>query len=329
LLLLLNARDNTTDRIVPVSSYVKVGFLNLYKPTGWTSHDCVAKVRRLLNLKKVGHGGTLDPEASGVLPMALGRATRLLQFLPSDKAYRAVIRFGLTTTTDDLAGDILTSQFAGNLTEAEATAPLADFIGTLEQIPPRYSAVQVQGQRLYDLARQGKDFEVPKRTVTVYHIAPVAWQPGDFPELTVDITCGAGTYIRSVARDLGGVLGVGATLASLERTKSSGFTQETSQTLEQLATAVAAGTFVPIAPETALRHLPCLTLAPEAARRWQQGQKILYPLENGEERSPHYQVYGPDNLFLGVTAWAIDPDIQVTRLLPKVVLVPPSPANSE
>ncbi|HEY9889518.1 MAG TPA: tRNA pseudouridine(55) synthase, partial [Candidatus Obscuribacterales bacterium] len=108
------------------------GFLNLYKPTGWTSHDCVAKIRRLLNLKKVGHGGTLDPAAAGVLPVALGRATRLLQFLPTDKAYRAVIRFGLTTTTDDLEGEVLSTQSAAALTASQAIAALSQFIGTLE-----------------------------------------------------------------------------------------------------------------------------------------------------------------------------------------------------
>jgi tRNA pseudouridine55 synthase len=112
------------------------GFLNLDKPQGWTSHDCVAKVRRLLRQKKVGHGGTLDPAASGVLPIALGRATRLLQFLAANKAYRAVIRFGVTTTTDDLEGDVITTQAATTLTEAIAIAPLAQFVGTIDQVPP-------------------------------------------------------------------------------------------------------------------------------------------------------------------------------------------------
>jgi tRNA pseudouridine55 synthase len=302
---------------------VIAGFLNLYKPTGWTSHDCVAKIRRLLSLKKVGHGGTLDPAAAGVLPVALGRATRLLQYLPSDKAYRAVIRFGLTTATDDLEGEVLGFQAVPELQKAQAIAPLSRFIGTIEQIPPRYSAVQVQGKRLYDLARQGQDFEVPKRTVIIHHIAPVAWQPGDFPELTVDITCGAGTYIRSIARDLGASLGTGATLAALERTKSSGFTVDSSISLEQLEAQVQAGSFVPIAPAIALQHLPRIVLSSELAKRWQQGQKIPYKFRDSDLNCHHYQVFDPEEQFLGITEWAFVPDTDETRLLPKVVFSPP------
>ncbi|RZM76536.1 tRNA pseudouridine(55) synthase TruB [Leptolyngbya iicbica] len=299
------------------------GFLNLYKPVHWTSHDCVAKVRRLLQQKKVGHGGTLDPAASGVLPMALGRATRLLQFLPSDKAYRAVIRLGMTTTTDDLEGDILQTTSAAHLSQADAIAPLADFIGTIEQLPPRYSAIQVQGQRLYDLARKGQDFDVPKRTVTVHHIEPITWQPGEFPELTIDITCGAGTYIRSIARDLGNKLGVGGTLAALERTKSSGFTLDSSLPLADLESQLQKGTYQPLPPEIALQHHPRIELSADWARRWQQGQKIPYKFREADLSCSYYQVYNPDQTFLGITAWAFIPDTDETRLLPKVVFMPP------
>lgn len=258
--------------------------------------------------------------------MALGRATRLLQFLPSDKAYRAVIRFGLSTTTDDLEGEVLQASGAGNLAEAEAIALLDAFIGTIEQIPPRYSAVQVQGKRLYDLARQGQTFEVPKRTVTIHHIAPIAWQPGEFPELTVDITCGAGTYIRSIARDLGDKLGVGGTLAALERIKSSGFTLDSSITLEALASQLQAGEYQPTPPERGLQHHPRIELPPDWARRWQQGQKIPYKFRSVDLNCPYYQVYGPEQTFLGMTAWAFVPDTDETRLLPKVVFMPPQPA---
>ncbi|MEO0491687.1 MAG: tRNA pseudouridine(55) synthase TruB, partial [Cyanobacteria bacterium J06659_2] len=129
------------------------GFLNLNKPLGWTSHDCVARLRRLLNMKKIGHAGTLDPLATGVLPIAVGRATRLLQYLPKQKAYRATIRFGITTTTDDLEGDILTQQPATQLTRQQVEAVLGQFVGMIRQKPPMYSAIQVKGKRLYELAR--------------------------------------------------------------------------------------------------------------------------------------------------------------------------------
>ena len=250
------------------------GFLNLNKPAGFTSHDCVAKVRRLLQLKRVGHGGTLDPAATGVLPIGLGRATRLLQFLPPDKAYRAMIRFGIATTTDDLEGETLLAQPVPDLTLESVMAALPEFQGKIEQIPPRYSAVQIQGKRLYELARKGEAAAAPVRTVEIHRIQILGWLPGEFPELAVAIACGPGTYIRSIARDLGNVLGVGAALASLIRTDSGGFSLANSLTLEELADKIQAGTFQPISPAVGLQHLPTLSFSPEQARRWCQGQKI-------------------------------------------------------
>ena len=173
--------------------------------------------------KKVGHGGTLDPAATGVLPIAVGRATRLLPYLAPDKAYEAVVRFGVTTRTDDLEGEILSQNPVAQIDLQTVQALLPEFVGTIEQVPPAFSAIQVNGQRLYDLARQGKEVTAPSRTVTIHKIAISAWRPGDFPELTLQIVCGAGTYIRSIARDFGEKLGCGATLAHLVRTRSSGF----------------------------------------------------------------------------------------------------------
>ncbi|MFQ3617951.1 MAG: tRNA pseudouridine(55) synthase TruB [Cyanobacteriota bacterium] len=250
------------------------GFLNLHKPAGLTSHDCVAQVRRSLKMKRVGHGGTLDPAATGVLPIALGRATRLLQFLRQDKAYRAIARFGLTTTTDDLEGDILTQTPAAHLTRDQVEALLPKFLGTIQQVPPAYSAIQVGGQRLYDLARAGVAVDVPVRTVEVYQIKLLAWRPGDCPEAELAIACGAGTYIRSIARDLGSLLGTGGTLANLIRTQSHGFDLADSLTLEDLAAQAEAGIFEPIPAAIALAHLPALKLAQPDARRWAQGQPI-------------------------------------------------------
>ncbi|MEL7510525.1 MAG: tRNA pseudouridine(55) synthase TruB [Cyanobacteria bacterium J06554_3] len=250
------------------------GFINLNKALSWTSHDCVARVRRLLNTKKVGHGGTLDPLASGVLPIAIGRATRLLPYLPSSKAYRAVIRFGVTTTTDDLEGDVITQKPAAHLSRQRVEAVLSQFVGTIEQRPPMYSAIQVDGKRLYDLARKGKTAEVPMRQVTIRQLISRSWTAGEQPELTLDVDCGPGTYIRSLARDLGETLGTGATLAELCRTHSNGFDLARSLTLEALETAIEAGTFEPVAAGDVMNHLDAIALPPSLALRWRMGQKL-------------------------------------------------------
>ncbi|WP_299410315.1 tRNA pseudouridine(55) synthase TruB [Acaryochloris sp. IP29b_bin.148] len=250
-----------------------LGFLNLHKPPGMTSHDCVGKVRRICGLKRVGHGGTLDPLATGVLPIALGSATRLLPYLPTQKAYQATIRFGLTTTTDDLAGEVLTEQTADHLSRPAVEQALLPFIGSIEQRPPAFSAIQVQGQRLYDLARQGQAVEAPLRTVEVFEIQVLDWRTSPYFEVEVAIACGPGTYIRSIARDLGAALGPGATLAQLTRTLSCGFALADSLTFETLADQVQQGTFLPLAPSFSLQQ-PVITLPPAEAQRFCWGQKL-------------------------------------------------------
>jgi tRNA pseudouridine55 synthase len=251
------------------------GFINLQKLPDWTSHDCVAKVRRILNMKKVGHGGTLDPAAVGVLPIAIGKATRLLQYLPEGKGYRAIIRFGVQTTTDDLAGEIVYSEPVPNLTIAQIQTVLPEFIGEVLQTPPMYSAIQVNGQRLYKLAREGKVVEVPTRTVTISGIEILNWTPGDFPELEVQIDCGGGTYIRSIAHDLGVRLGTQGVLAFLERNASCGLQLSESITLEELERQQQAGIFEPILADRGLAHLPTATLGDaELIKFWGQGKRL-------------------------------------------------------
>ena len=280
------------------------GFLNLNKSAGWTSHDCVAKVRRLLGMKKVGHAGTLDPAATGVLPIALGKATRLLQYLPGDKAYQAVVRFGITTDTDDLDGQILTQQPAPGLTLDQVQPLLSQFVGDIKQIPPRYSAIQVNGQRLYDLARQGKAVDVPERTVVVHDLQATAWHPGDYPHLSLDVACGAGTYIRAIARDLGAAVGTGATLASLQRTKSSGFTLADSLSLEALAQQLADNSFVTLPPDVGLQSLSSISLSQDTERDWRQGRQVPIDtatvLENTTSENTTIRVVDSENLFLGI-----------------------------
>jgi len=301
------------------------GFLNLHKPLGWTSHDCVVKVRRLLRQKWVGHGGTLDPAASGVLPIALGKATRLLPYLPTGKAYRATILLGVTTDTDDLEGTVVATfgdrvahdpvertghdrdngdrdrvgiggRSPRSLTLTDIQAALAHFQGTITQVPPQYSAIQVDGKRLYDRARAGEAVVVPSRQVTIAAIKILAWRSllpttqsrllaashpsaanlpfADLQELEVTVTCGPGTYIRALARDLGNALGTGGTLAALVRTQSCGFSLSASLTLEMVAQQVATGTFQPLPVGMALAHLPAIVLPMPWAKRWCQGQKL-------------------------------------------------------
>ncbi len=267
------------------------GFLNLNKPGGMTSHDCVAKVRRILQLKRVGHGGTLDPAATGVLPIAVGKATRLLQFLPENKTYEARIRFGVRTTTDDLEGEIIATSPAGELTCEMVKTLLSQFEGTIEQVPPVYSAIQRGGKRLYELARAGESVEVEVRTVQVSKIEVLAWYPGEFPEISVAIACGSGTYIRAIARDLGAAAGVGGTLAALTRTESCGMKLADSLTFEQL------GSHSLITPNMALQHLNVVTLKDEDARRWCQGQKIAI---SWKQLSDSLKVCDEDGRFLGM-----------------------------
>ena len=286
------------------------GFLNLNKPFDWTSHDCVAKVRKLLKIKRVGHAGTLDPAATGVLPIACGKATRLLQYLPGEKAYQATIRLGVRTTTDDLQGEIITSAPCPGLDIEIIKTALSQFIGKIEQIPPSYSAIQVEGKRLYDLARKGEIVEVPVRTVEVLEIQVLDWRDGDFPELDVAISCGAGTYIRAIARDLGIALNTNGTLAALQRTKSSGFHISDSLTFADLETQIHNGTFQPISPDAPLQHLPVIDLPPISAKKWCQGQKIPFDLSN----SNFVRVYETQTHFLGIGK------LENNLLIPQMVL---------
>lgn len=284
------------------------GFLNLNKPTGMTSHDCIARLRKILNLRRIGHGGTLDPLADGVLPIALGPCTRLIQFLPGEKIYRGRVRLGVVTATDDLGGETIATTPAGHVQLGDVEAALAQFQGVINQRPPVYSAIQIQGQRLYDLARSGRVVEAPVRAVEVYRIEVLDWSAGDFPEVELAIHCGSGTYIRAIARDLGVVLGVGGTLAALTRTQSAGFSLADSWSFEQLAKGE--GQF--LEPGSVLGYLGRVDLPMEVAKRWCQGQKIgeVMVKSSGE----FCCVYAEDGKFLGIG------QIVDTSLIPKVVM---------
>lgn len=197
-----------------------------------TSHDVVVRVRRLTRVKRSGHGGTLDPLAEGVLPMALGQACRLIDFLPSDKTYYAEILFGKRTATDDLEGEVLEEKDASHITQAQIESALTQFRGEIKQHPPVYSAIRIDGQHLYDLARKGKAPEkAPERTVTVHQFDLLSFQA---PVASVRVHCSKGTYIRSLARDLGEALGTGACLSKLVREKAGYMSIENSLSLEKM-----------------------------------------------------------------------------------------------
>ncbi|MEB3161284.1 MAG: tRNA pseudouridine(55) synthase TruB [Synechocystis sp.] len=291
------------------------GFLNLNKPLQWTSHDCVGKVRRLFKLRKVGHGGTLDPLATGVLPIAVGQATRLLPYLPSAKRYQAVVRFGLQTDSDDLAGKVIADQSADHLTLEMIKAELPQFLGKIRQIPPQYSAIQVDGKRLYQLARAGIACDVPSREVEIFKLHILHWRSGDKPELTLTVDCGEGTYIRALARDLGDRLGVGATLAGLDRQLSGGMEIGQSITVDELQTVMDRQNPPPLLPPNqVLAHLPPVILAPDLTKRWYRGQRLLMPdLPLGIVR-----VEDSQQTCLGIAM--VTAEDQGTVLRPKVVL---------
>ena len=301
------------------------GFIALNKPAGFTSHDCVAKMRRLLNIRKIGHGGTLDPAATGVLPIAVGKATRLLQFLPEVKGYRARIRLGMTTNTDDLEGEVTNITSTVNLNERQIIDNLQSFVGTIEQVPPMYSAIKRNGKKLYELARKGETVEVPSRTVEITKLELLNYFPEEFPELEVDISCSAGTYIRAIARDLGAILGVGGTLASLIRTKSCGLTLDDSLTFEQIEQQIQNNSFKLIPPSELLKHLKPVKLMESDAYRWCQGQAIDLSVvtQDSSEKlllTGDYLVTYQDNWrFLGISI--LSKNQTEVMLKPKVVCV--------
>lgn len=209
------------------------GFINVHKPTGITSHDVINKLRRLLNIKQIGHGGTLDPLAEGVLPVAVGAACRLLRFLPQDKTYVAEMLIGVQTTTDDIEGDTIRSRDIGTISDEQIQTALKQFQGEIDQVPPNYSAIHVDGKRAYDLARAGNTtLEIKPRRVTITKLEVLKIE---LPVVKVRISCSSGTYIRSIARDLGEALGCGATLKTLLREQAGLFRLEKSLTLEAIS----------------------------------------------------------------------------------------------
>ena len=210
------------------------GIINVYKEAGFTSHDVVAKLRGILHQKKIGHTGTLDPEATGVLPVCCGKATKVCELLTDkDKSYRAVCRLGIETDTQDLTGNILNKYDTGDLTEENIRKCVSEFQGDIMQIPPMYSALKVNGKKLYELAREGKTIERKARPVHIDSIDIIDIDL-DNNTFTMDVTCSKGTYIRTLCHDIGKKLGIAAAMESLIRTRVSIFELENAMTLSQI-----------------------------------------------------------------------------------------------
>ena len=209
------------------------GFLNVYKPKGMTSHDVVGRLRRITKIKQIGHTGTLDPFATGVLTICIGKSTRLIEYLEDDKEYLATVQFGKNTDTYDLDGETIAT-FDKKVSEEEVVIALKSFEGEISQVPPIYSAIKVNGKKLYDYARAGQEVEIQPRTVFISKIELVEFNQ-EKQEAKVIVACSKGTYIRSIAYDLGQNLGCGAYLSALERTKAGRFIVENTVNLDVLS----------------------------------------------------------------------------------------------
>lgn len=296
------------------------GILVVAKEPGYTSQDVVAVVRRLTGTKRAGHGGTLDPFAAGVLPVFLGLATRLVEYHMGDgKSYRATVCLGARSETDDRDGTITPSGEPAPTREEFETA-LATFRGRIEQTPPAYSALKVGGRRAYDLARQGTPAELKPRSVTISRLDVVSWDAADpaAPKAVIDVECSAGTYIRSIARDIGERLGCGAYLGELARTASGGFGLAAAHSLDELRTAAESGSaavaalLLPV--DAALDAIPAVPLTADEVVAAAKGQQVRPAASVEVEQGSLVRLLAPDGSLVGIARW------RGGRLLPEKIL---------
>ena len=301
------------------------GILVVAKPPGPTSHDVVALVRRLAATKRVGHGGTLDPFAAGVLPIFLGKATRVVEYHMGDrKAYRATVCFGASSTTDDLEGELSPVGVAPDRQAVEDA--LVAWTGTVRQRPPAYSAIKLEGRRAYAIARAGGTVEIAEREVTVHRLEMVSWDDSDpsRPIAVLDVECSAGTYIRALARDLGTMLGGGAYLGALTRTASGPFVLGSASGLDDVRAAAAGGPeglrslLLPV--DAGLETFPSVVLGAVEVAPIARGQ-FVRPRSGIPSRAPHYRLVGPDASLVAIAA------AQGDRLAPDKVFVDPVQAD--
>lgn len=278
------------------------GIICLDKQEHMTSFSTVARARRIVGEKKAGHAGTLDPMATGILPVLLGGATRFMEFLPvHDKGYRARIQLGMTTDTLDTTGTVLTRSGV-RVSKAQVEQALAAFRGDILQVPPMYSALSKNGVRLYELARRGEEVERQARSVTIYRLELTEFD-GQTQECTLNVLCSKGTYIRSLADDLGRMLGCGAVMSGLRRTYAAGFSLKDCVTLDALSELAQQGKLsqcmIPL--ERALAAYPSLSVTQAQAVRFANGGALdADRLRFAEKRDGLFRVYSPDERFLGL-----------------------------
>ena len=289
------------------------GIINVYKEKGYTSHDVVAKLRGIAGQKKIGHTGTLDPDAEGVLPVCLGKATKVCELLTDkDKTCRAVLFLGQTTDTQDASGTVLETSDISNLNEAQVTEAVQSFVGEYAQIPPMYSALKVNGKKLCDLAREGVEVERKARKVQILDIAILSI---DLPRVTMRVHCSKGTYIRTLCHDIGEKLGCGACMEYLVRTRVSDFQIEDAKTLQEIETIMKSGKIEEILYpiDTVFKNLPQIHSRKDSTALLYNGNKLPLPVIEEAETIEHtlasfykeddckkVRVYDNANHFVGI-----------------------------
>jgi tRNA pseudouridine55 synthase len=279
------------------------GIISINKEPGMTSHDVVSRVRKLFHQKRVGHAGTLDPLASGVLPICAGQGTRVAEYLSEEgKAYRAEIIFGEVTDTYDAEGTVIRTGDTSMLSLAQIAEVLPEFSGPQMQMPPLYSAIKIQGQPAYKRARAGETVTMEPRAIQIYRLEVLQWQA---PRLTLAIECSKGTYIRSLAYDLGERLGCGAYLAALLRTRSGPFLLSQSITLAQLAGAIEQGdaTRYIFPPDSVLQQYPALRLPATIIERVQHGNAFAEQADMAQPSHNLARIYDEDEHFVAIASW--------------------------
>jgi len=297
-----------------VSTAAPCGVLALNKPAGITSFDAVRQVRRLVGERRVGHAGTLDPTATGLLPVCVGRATRLVDYFHlQPKRYRCTVRLGQTSNTLDTEGEIVTTGDASALVADDVITALRPFVGAIDQIPPMHSAVRVQGRRLYEIARAGEEIEREPRQVVIHGAELIEFRPGVVAEADIDVVCGKGTYMRVLAGDLGTALGVGGLLGWLCRTGYGPLLIADSISLADLeALDDPRSALLPL--DVAVDFLPRIDLAPQLALRLRRGQSVFLPRLAEPRPQGACRAHGPEGDLLAVG------DIQGNLLRPTKVL---------